>query len=411
MRVRYFCAYDRLNGYGRAARDYLAALDQVDGVELEIAVLGDRGCNTPEPRYAHLDRYAAPFDRVVGHPDVEIHHAPPRVLAATRQLSVGRPVGAHKHRPRPNSRYCDCGEEGYHPVHSGLPYRVAITTWETQPAPLDALDTLTHFDHVIVPSEFCADLFSRDIGSGSDLLPLGAVDIVPHCFDPDFWELPSEAVRENVADARDRTYRFYSVGTWGERKNMLGVLRAYLHEFTKRDRTQLMLLIDEVDFDVVRQVIAYSGIPTDQLPALFIPDRQLDERELVELHGTADCFVSATRGEGFGLGLFEAAVMGRRVISPLWGGQSDFLDDYAGAHAVGYSLTPCFGGASGTNAKQLWAEPDLESLANVMRSVYEDREPMNAELAREERLSLEQRFGYETIGPMLADKLREISAR
>lgn len=385
MRVRYFCAYDRLNGYGRAARDYLAALAEVDGVELEIAVLGDRGCNSPEARYANLDRYAVPFDRVVGHADVEVHHAPPRVLEATRRF-VGN--GA---------------------VSAGAV--VAMTTWETNAIPIEHLNTLSHFSHVLVPSEFCADLISRDLGAGTELLPLGAVDIVPHCFDPDFWELPPEAVRENVVDARDRTFRFYSVGTWGERKNMLGVLRAYLHAFTKRDRTQLMMLIDEVDFDVVRSVIAYSGIPAGQLPALFIPDHKLSEREMVELHGTADCFVSATRGEGFGLGLFEAAVMGRKVITPLWGGHSDFLDDYAGAHAVGYHLTPCFGGATGTNAKQLWAEPDLEGLANVMRSVYEDREPMNAELAREERTSLERRFGYDTIGPMLADKLREISER
>lgn len=316
-----------------------------------------------------------------------VAHAPPRVLEALEPLIDDQPEA---------------------------PHRVAITTWESQPAPQSIISTLRGFDHVLVPSEFCADLISADayVAGEPDRLPYSMVDVIPHCFDPDFWELPSAAVRENIVDARDRTYRFYSVGTWGERKNMLGVLKAYLHAFTKRDRTQLMLLCDEVDFDVVRSVIAYSGIPTDQLPALFIPDRRLDEREMVELHGTADCFVSATRGEGFGLGLFEAAIMGRKVITPLWGGHSDFLDDYGDCHAVSYQLAPCFGGATGTDAKQLWAEPDIEGLANVMRSVYEDREPMNAmdiNQAAEERRSLEQRFGYQTVGPMLAVKLREIT--
>ena len=313
MRIRYYCHYGHLTGYGRAARDYLAALHRVDGLELEIAALGgDAGCASPEPRYSHLDDLARQWQEPwATTPDLEIYHAPPRVLAA---------LAGAADTPRRAKR-------------------VALTTWETMPLPDEFVVALRAYDDVIVPSEFCADLVNLALHDGvSNNLP----HIIPHCFDESFWSAPA-ADTSFARQARGDTFRFYTIGAWGERKNSLGILRAYLHAFSKADDVQLMMLIDGADFDEIRSLIARSGIPAGELPELFVPDRTLDERELVELHGSADCFVSATRGEGWGLGLFEAAVMGRHVIAPLWGGQSDFLDDYAWARAIPFQMTPCFG--------------------------------------------------------------------
>jgi glycosyltransferase involved in cell wall biosynthesis len=331
----------------------------------------------------------------VGTPDVEVYHALPRVLAALAQVAPDR----------------SCK-------------RVALTTWETTPMPEVLVEPLTHFDGVIVPSEFCADLLVQ-----SGVVAYDGVYLVPHGFDETFWKLPP-ATHGDALEARSDAFRFYSIGAWGERKNMLGLLRAYLHAFTKADRVQLMLLIDNANFDEVRSVIARSGLHPSELPELYIPDHKLTEDELVELHGAADCFVTATRGEGWGLGMFEAAIMGRTVIAPLCGGQSDFLDNYAWTEAVPFHMTPCFGGEnrarveerdgqryqvsvvdlpSGVTCKQSWAEPDLVAMAASMRAVYERRHipRTEAELASE-RAVLEARFGYTTVGSRLAQVLRGI---
>lgn len=397
MRIRYYCPFGKTTGYGRAARDYLLALHQVDEIELEIAVLGDE-LVSPEPRYSALDPLAVPYDRVVGTPDVAIYHAPPRVLAT---------VLWPEQRPT---------------------VRVAMTTWETTPLPWQYADVLGAFDATIVPSEFCRDVIAAAETNGFDH-PSIQIHVVPHCFDETFWPL--------VTQSRDshRPTRFYSIGVWGERKNHLGVIRAYLHEFTKADRVQLMLMIQSPDLDEIRSVIARAGLPAEQLPELHVPSEvQLSEDQLVELHAEGDCFVSAARGEGWGLGMFEAAIAGKNVISTSWGGQLEFLKFYANWLPIPHQLTPCFGSENrqrveqheghhvqvsrvaippGVDCKQKWAEPDLVALGKAMRHVHEmTRPPYNVAAINElrtGRAALEAQFGYKAIGPKLATLLRGLT--
>lgn len=413
LSVRYYCHYSAQTGFGRAARDYLAALYGVDGVELEIAVLGD-GIESPEPRYRFLDDLAVPFQLVEGSPDVEIYHSTPRILAEAHQL---RDLEEQSNRSLTGSRGAK---------------RIALTTWETSALPAKYARTLLGFDAVVVPSDFCAEIFDAAFhkhattwsrGHDIDREAMHAVrltNVIPHCFDEGLWPCAPKLEDQSTWNGwKDRPCRFYSIGAWGERKNMLGVLRAYLHEFDKRDRVQLMMVIADADFEEIRSVITRSGLPESELPELYVPADKLTEEQLIDLHATADCFVSATRGEGFGLGLFEAAISGRQIVTPMWGGQSDFLDEYTGCQAVPYQLTPCFGAerargdgtvtvaiAPGVDCRQTWADPDLVTLGAAMRRVYEEQ----AESAiPEDRAVLESRFGYKTIGPMFANLLREIA--
>jgi len=384
------------NNRGIFAADYIAALDQYgEDIDLEIAAWGEQ-LISPEPRYEEFDARVRPAAFCEGPCDVEIYHAAPRFLAALAD---------------------DC-ELLWKNEQDG-PCRIAMTTWETSPIPDVYAYGLAKYDGVIVPSEFVHDL----IGSHETTLTIPM--IVPHCFDPDFWPASPQAGEPT----RNFPFRFYSIGAWGERKNMLGLLRAYLHAFTSVDAVQLMLIVDRGDLDEIRSLVARSGIAECDLPEIIVPDKILSEGELVELHACADCFVSVTRGEGWGLGLFEAAVMGRHVIAPLWGGQADFLDNYAYARSVPYQLTPCFGTETrervlasgqqevqisrvsrppGVDCKQVWAEPDLVALATEMRAVYENSTQDEGTL-RTERAALEARFSYQAVGKMLTQTLQEIA--
>jgi glycosyltransferase involved in cell wall biosynthesis len=298
--------------------------------------------------------------------------------------------------------------------------RVALTTWETSPMPTAIEEVLETFDSVIVPSEFCESLAIAV-----------KTHVVPQCFDETWWEMSRKSRYDMMSNARP--FRFYTIGAWGERKNTLGLLRAYLSAFTSSDRVSMTMLVENVDLDEIRSLIARSGLPAGELPELHIPGTReggLSEDDLLELHAQSDCFVSATRGEGWGLGLFEAAIMGNHVITPMCGGHDDFLENYAWAHAVPYQFTPCFGGESrmrvedhegqkvqiskvalppGVDCRQSWADPDLEALAHTMKSLYKEHAPRAPSDMREERLALERRFGYRVVGPQLATTLREIA--
>jgi glycosyltransferase involved in cell wall biosynthesis len=383
MRLRYHCHFAHLTGYSRAAHDYLQALHEYEDWEIDIRPIGGVGGDL-EPRYSGLEELLA---EPVWPADVGIYHTTPKALSV---MADAAPENEKK--------------------------RVALTTWETSRMPDDYRETLRRFDAVIVPSEF--------VWRAIDLNDLVPVYVIPHCFDPEFWE-PTRLTH----DRRGEPFHFYSIGAWGERKNVLGLIHAYFHEFTKADDVGLYLVVAGADFDTVRSLIARSGLSADMLPALQIPPARLSERELLDFHAGGDCFVSATRGEGFGLGHFEAAIMGKKVITPGHGGFVDFLDDYEWTHYVEYQMTPCFGSEvrgeivkqdhgyvqtsrvaipPGVNCKQTWADPDLVELGKKMRAVYEER-PFAYKTA-ESRFRLERIYGYESVARLLSDKLKEIAS-
>jgi glycosyltransferase involved in cell wall biosynthesis len=339
--------------------------------------------------------------------DVVLVHAPPRHLEALTQTVIPGIAGS----------------SGSH----GAP-TIAVTTWESSSMPEPYANALVHhYDGTIVPSTFCQnvirDAFIRDgyhdHRSGTD-----GVLVIPHCFDETWW--PAPALRERGEHDK---YRCRSIGASGERKNMMGVLKAYIHAFERRDPVELMLVIQNPDFDEIRSVIACSGIPLADLPVIHIPaPRELTERELVDLHQNADCFVSATRCEGWGLGLFEAAILGKLVIAPTYGGHADFLrgprPSVYGFLDVDWRHTPCWGVEQrsrtivedgmarstiamppGVNAKQHWAEPDLYHLSGAMKLALLDPRLADFDMVGR-RAWLERKFGFRVVGEQFAAALK-----
>jgi glycosyltransferase involved in cell wall biosynthesis len=286
-------------------------------------------------------------------------------------------------------------------VRSPARRHVVYTAWETDPMPEKWCEALRAFDAVIVPSTFCAEIMGLDTFT------------IPHSFDPGFWRL-TDAPKNDV-------FTFYSIGAWGERKNTLGLLRAYLHAFRKKDRTRLVLIVDKANFLAIQSLIARSLIPQDELPGLVIPDQRLTDEEILRLHQDSDCFVTATRGEGFGLPIFEAAIMGKPIIAPDWGAQVEFLEGSLQWHRVWHFKTPVFASEDeavvdggrlqlkislphGANAGQVWAEPSLERLAFLMRFVKDEWSGDD----HDRRDFYEERYSDAVIGQRFVHTLQEI---
>ena len=65
----------------------------------------------------------------------------------------------------------------------------------------------------------------------------------------------------------------------------------------------------------------------------------LSQRDLISLYKTADAYVSAHWGEGWGLPLADAMAMGIPTIATNFSGNTEFMTD-ANSFLVGYSLAP-----------------------------------------------------------------------
>ena len=293
--------------------------------------------------------------------------------------------------------------------------RIALTTWETSLLPEKFVDGLNIYDAIVTPSRFCAGVIHK-------ACDIPEIEIIPHCFDGNDWPA--------VDCPANGPFTFYTIGSFGERKNVLGVLRAYLHEFTRADKTRLVILSDGVDFSVVKSIIARSGLPPDELPGLLVPDAPYSTSELVKLHQNSDCFVSTTRGEGWGLGMFEAVIMQRPVVAPAHGGQVDFLEalpDLSQWLWTPVYETPVFAGEgeteetsqgtlatlrlpNGANARQTWAEPNLVLTARRMREAYNRfKDSRDYSCFEGNREALEDLFSAPVVGQEFIRVLKEIS--
>jgi len=282
----------------------------------------------------------------------------------------------------------------------------AITTWETTRAPQDITKALGDAcDAIVVPSVFCGHALGE---ARADL------HLVPHCFDPEHWPV-------SETPPADSPYMFYSVLSWNERKNPIGLIKAYIAEFSSDDDVLLRIKAN-CNRDDIADLAKASGILPGSLPEIDLCDSYLDHEEMVDFHQENHCFVTAARGEGWNLPAFEAALCGRPVISHSFGGQMEYLQHYPNFIKYGNTLTPAIvppvveapieiaglkiapvtrTAPSGITARQHWAEPDLYGLQRAMRACYEDR----ARVDNSARKDFENKYSYAAIGAQLANLL------
>jgi glycosyltransferase involved in cell wall biosynthesis len=393
LRVLYCCHFGQPSGYSRAAHDYLMALRDAN-VEFVIWPLAGVDSWDPDelhPCYHELERH------LCGAPDwlpthMIVHAMPHEAIRFVEQLSeTGMPENVRK---------------------------VCVTTWETSRISFLLAKHLGEtFDLIIVPSKHSRGAI------GVRAHPDDIV-VVPHAISKDYWLAPKDWMHASCLP-----YTFYSIGVWGDRKNLEGLLRAYLTCFSGEDEVVLKIIAPEVDRNAI-DAIASAGKLTHPPRVHYITER-LSLDQLRAIHHQSHCYVSASRGEGWGLGAFEAAATGHPVIVPKWGGSIDFLINVVEGwyRLIPGTLTPALpmnqemgqtlkvGGQffrtrqvrsiapEGVNGYQKWFEPDLEFLQEEMIAAYRKRVGQDPDYphftpadVRKTQGIFAHHFGYESVG-------------
>jgi glycosyltransferase involved in cell wall biosynthesis len=230
-----------------------------------------------------------------------------------------------------------------HTVPEHLPYllqsgmrNVLYTTWESTALPPHWVSLLNLADAIIVPSFVNRRAF---VNSGVRA-PIHIVGHIQRSFWHDVTSAQLQSAREKLGLERERL-TFVSIGTAQPRKNIRQLLRTFCHAFDASSNVQLLIktsTMSEADtfpFARVRadtklrvwlaEIARSVGRP---LPLIgWIANDELSQQSMDTIHALADCFVSFSHGEGWGLGAFEAATLGTPVLMPAWGGHRDYLRD------------------------------------------------------------------------------------
>ncbi len=263
------------------------------------------------------------------------------------------------------------------------------------------------FDAVFVESQFAVDVFKNS-----------GVTVPVYCV-PNY---------ENVSDYTPKsevntkgTYKFYSIQQWTERKNGVGLLRAYFNAFTPDDDVLLILktYITRVEEnqnqrDAIKGHIANlkkdMNLPKNYPPVFLITDKLTDE-EITRMHEECDCYVMLDRGESWGIPFADAAAAGNPIIATDWGGSRQFLNG-TNSYPVKYQLTyvdnmshfsPFYSGF------QQWADASLPNAAELMRHVYDNREEA-FEVGKRARETMEKYYNQEIVTQALLSAIADVVA-
>jgi glycosyltransferase involved in cell wall biosynthesis len=143
------------------------------------------------------------------------------------------------------------------------------------------------------------------------------------------------------------------------RKGLNAVIDAFMEEFPTEKDVQL-------------HIKGFRDTPTK-----FVTDRRvrvregfISDAELSRWFGGLTCFVSAARGEAWGLMQMEAMAVGRPVISAIYGGLGEFMR-VENSFSVDYDLE--LAGEAWAHGGY-WADPNPKHIRDLMRKVYNDRE-------------------------------------
>jgi glycosyltransferase involved in cell wall biosynthesis len=286
---------------------------------------------------------------------------------------------------------------------------VAHTVWESDRLPHHWPDLLNATDLVIVPTEWNREVFV----AGGVRVP---VTVVPHVVtEPD----PGDH-GEGLAIADDLVV-FYTIGRWDERKAVFRTVRAFLDAFTADDPVTLVVktgmtiemppsewgaqsrLAYTTAWQLASIVREYRSPARVQLEVDKWSQARVDG-----LHHRGDCYLTLARGEGWGLGVFDATAFGNPVIATGWGGFVEYLTAND-AYLVDHRVVPVHSSAFASySPDQHWAEADTEHAVELLRTVAAD-----PDAARAHARPAQQRVLRDYAGPVVAarfvDALEELA--
>lgn len=285
-------------------------------------------------------------------------------------------------------------------------YHIAHFFWETDKIPEVFAKGFEHVDEIWTGSE-----------ANKAAIIKGGVDKPIHIIPQ-----PIETVREwpeSYVLPDFNGYKFYSIFEWTDRKNPEALIRAFYDEFHNGEDVCLLIKTYFRNFNLgnkrmIRDTIERikQSMGPGNYPPVFTYLDLMDRQQIMRFHQTGDCYVSAHRGEGWGVPQVEAMLAGKPIISTGYGGVHEYLHPGKDAFVLDYKMVPLKGMSHSTQfygSDQLWADVDLNALRENMRFVFNNQAEAAGIGQAGQAMVLEQ-FNPERVGKLMLTRLEEIEA-
>jgi glycosyltransferase involved in cell wall biosynthesis len=389
--VRYI-SFAEHSGYGISAQGYMRALLRL-GVELQwVPLVATPSGYSPWNAVEHASRW------ITGLADERTPEGDfgPEILATIEA------------QPKCDSSILHCTPEHWPHYLDSKTTNFGYTVWETDTPPAHWLTLLESVDQILVPSEFTRTVF-EDAGIRRP------IRLVPHIAAPN--TVPPSAEQESSFrrrhDIAEQHFLFYAIEAWTARKALWKTIHAFLQAFTANDPVSLVVKTGPTgprsgaapDTTSTQELVQELLSHYHHAPPVVLIGERLEAADIDLLHHTADCYLSLTYSEGWGLGAFQAGAFGNPVIITGWGGHLDYLGtDWP--YLISYELTPVMDalGRQSYQPTQRWAAPHMDHAVELVREVYRDQTRARS-LGTALGIRIRRDFDERVVGRRLVDLL------
>ena len=286
-------------------------------------------------------------------------------------------------------------------------YNIGGWNWELSTFPREWCTSFDFFHEIWAPSNFVAQ----------SLAPLSPIPIVtmPYSLNLDLeigaeWTRPRFGLPQNAF----AFLFFFDFHSLMERKNPLGLIQAFEKAFGNQKDVLLVVKCSHLHFpeeldpqfaaqvkNSYRQLVEASKNTNVELL-----DAVLSRQGVIGLMSLSDCYISLHRSEGYGLTMAEAMSLGKPVIATSYSGNMDFMKA-DNSFLVKHRLIEIQRDWGPYKKSNVWADPDLDHAAELMRHVYEHREAAAA-VAEKGRQDVLSQLHPKVVGEMLRKHLLSI---
>lgn len=217
---------------------------------------------------------------------------------------------------------------------------IIMTVCETEPVHENYRLIFDSGKKVVVPSQFCKDVFERQFGYSAEIFP--------------HW--PGEI--NTLPINKNRPYTFYTIGNAIDpRKNIQMLIDAFLLcNFGNNAR----LVIKATCKEEVKNI---------KIPNILVINGLISDDQLEKIHSLCDCYVNCSKSEGVGMGAVEAAVRNKPVIITDYGG----LKEYVNTPFVVSTKEESVGVYDFLYEPHMkWGKPSIEDLIKHMRYCFDN---------------------------------------
>jgi glycosyltransferase involved in cell wall biosynthesis len=268
-----------------------------------------------------------------------------------------------------------------HQVPTDLKQRkINYTMFEADRIPAQWVERSRQHDLTVVPVDSCRRAWI-DSGVPEDKVALCPLGVDADAFAPGRMPAaPSDPTKPNPGNYK---VRFLNISDMIDRKNVFGLLRAWLTATDASDDAALILKPGFSDRGAKERFLhrlheLETAVGKSFKDAAYICwlSAVIPPPAMPSLYASATHYLSVSRGEGFDLPMVEAGVSGLQLIAPRHSAYLDYLNDDI-AHLISAVPTPARWtddpGRERMFANANWWEPNHEEICATIRAIIDGK--------------------------------------